>query len=268
MEILIVVVIYNKSIEEINFLEEIKDIDILIYDNSLNPQKVPEEFHYYHDKLNSGVSVAYNYGIKLAKTLNKDFIIVLDHDTDFSYEILDKYKTVANRFGEDYIYAPIIKGGEKIYSPAIEGKNKNFTQDTNTFKYQQVYNIRGKSLINSGLMIPLAVTENIGVFNEQIKLDFSDTYFIEKYKTIYHSVILIDIFLEHKLSGDEGNNKDKELSRFKYYCNGAKEFKKVTSDISRVRRLVFFRMIRLIIKYKTLTPFGICIKYYVGDSKV
>lgn len=265
LNILIIIVVYNKSIDEIKYLKNIKNTDILIYDNSISPQNSPENVYYHHNKNNGGVSMAYNYGIELASKLRKGFIILLDQDTSFDEKILQSYYRYADEFGKSYIYAPIVKNGMRIYSPFIEGKFKNYPQNMSNFKYKKIYNIDRKSLINSGMMISLDVINDIGVFNEKIKLDFSDIYFVEKYKKKYSEVILMDVYLEHKLSGDEGKNKHKELMRFKYYCNGAKVFKITTSDIPRVNRLVFFRMLRLITKYKTLAPISIYRKYFLGD---
>lgn len=268
MNILVIVVIYNKSIEEIKYLSSIKGADILIYDNSVRPQIPPTNIYYFHNKNNGGVSIAYNYGIKLANKLQKDFLILLDQDTSFDEKILETYSRYANKFGRGYIYAPIVKNGERIYSPFIEGKYKNHPQNMSTFNYKRVYSIDGKSLINSGMMVSLEIINDIGDFNEKIKLDFSDIYFIEKYKKKNREIILIDAYLEHKLSGDEGKNKQKELMRYRYYCNGAKEFKISNNNVPRVNRLVFFRMIRLITKYRTLAPISIYRKYFLGDVKV
>lgn len=265
MDILVIVVVYNKSIDEIKYLRDIKSADILIYDNSLNSQIPPTYVYYYHNKNNDGVSMAYNYGIELAIKLKKDFLILLDQDTSFDGEILKTYYKHGEEFGTGYIYAPIIKNGEKIYSPFIEGTFKNHPQKLSDFNYERIYSIKGKSLINSGMMISLDIINDIGTFNEKIKLDFSDIYFVEKYKKKYSELILMDIYLEHELSGDEVKNKHKELFRFKYYCNGAKVFKSTTTDIPRVNRLVFFRMLRLITKYKTLAPISIYRKYFLGD---
>lgn len=268
MNILIIVVIYNKLINDIKYIEKIKSADILIYDNSKKSQNKPNGAYYYHNENNGGVSVAYNYGIELAIKLQKDFIILLDQDTSFDEGILGKYYSYIKEFGTSYVYAPIVKNGVRIYSPYIEGKFKNFPQNTNDFNYDKIYNIEGKSLINSGMMIPLDIISDIGPFKEDIKLDFSDTYFVEKYKKKFNEVILMDILLEHELSGDEGKNKEKELFRFKYYCNGAKVFKKTTSNMKRVNRLAFFRMLRLITKYKTLVPISIYRDYFLGDLRI
>lgn len=268
MNVLVIVVIYNKLIAEIEYLGSLNGSDVLLYDNSLKPQTPPANTYYYHNKNNVGVSRAYNYGKELAIKLQKDFLIILDQDTSFNQDILETYVQYANEFGQRYIYAPIVKNGERIYSPFIEGRYRNHPQNMSDFNYEKKYNIEGKSIINSGMMIPIEVINNVGDFNENIKLDFSDIYFIEKYKKRYCEIILMDIYLEHKLSGDEGKNKQKELMRYRYYCNGAKELKRTTSNKFRIYRLVFFRMLRLITKYRTLAPLIVTVKYFFGGSRV
>lgn len=269
MHILLIIVLYKKSINELFYLNNIKqELDVLIYDNSPERQEAPSDIYYYHNPLNVGVSAAYNYGIDLAEKIGKKYVVLLDQDTVFDTEKLSYYKKAALKYGEDYIYAPICKNGDKIYSPFIEDRIGNHCQSKSDFVYKSVYDLKGKSLINSGLMIPLKIIKEVGKFNENIKLDFSDIYFIELYKRKHQFIILLDVYLEHRLSGDEGKNKNKELNRFKYYCNGAREYLKSTENPSRIKKMVLFRMIRLIAKYKSITPIGILIDYYLGDKTV
>ena len=268
MNLLLIVVVFNKRITEIEYIKNINNVDVLIYDNSQNPQDFPESIHYYHNSQNGGVSIAYNYGIRLALKLKKDFILILDQDSSFDVSMLETYKLYTHKFGMDYLYAPIVKSEAKVYSPYFEGKFKNYPQDIKDFNNEPIYHIEGKSLINSGLMIPLKIISKIGTFNENIKLDFSDTYFIEQYKKQFNSIILMNVYLEHNLSGDEGKNKQKELNRFKYFCNGARIYKDSTVDVNRVKRLIIYRLLRLIIKYKTISPLRIYLNYYKGDLTI
>lgn len=268
LKVFVVVVLYNKSIDELEYLDDFQGIDVLIYDNSPQAQVAPKQFLYYHDSGNSGVSAAYNYGIKLAKKQSADYLLILDHDTNFSKNNLTAYLDSAAKFGDNYIYTPIVKNGERIYSPYLEGKNRNYPQQLDDFTFEAVYSLQNKSLINSGLMIPINLFNKLGLFNQEIKLDFSDTYYIEKYKKNYKNAILVNVFLEHRLSGDEGKNKDREFGRFKYYCNGAREFRKSAEDKLRVDRLVIFRMLRLITKYYALSPLYTCLNYYIRNKKI
>ena len=276
-KILVIIVIYNKSIHDLNLIQNInenndKDLDIFIYDNSPNPQNIPTidgiNIYYEHDKKNSGVSRAYNQGAVKAQELGKDIILLLDQDTNFRFQYLKKYLLLYNQYGNEYIYAPIIsdQSNTKIYSPSYMQNFVGKALPINEFEYMEKYNLTDKSAINSGLMLPLTAFKKIGGFNEKIKLDFSDIYFIEKYKTINIDIILLDIYIEHSISGDEGKNYGTEMHRYKYYCNGAKELSSSlsTSTVWTVTR----RMLRLVQKYSSLKPISIYINYYLGNKKI
>lgn len=260
-DLLIIIVLYNVKINQIEYLYDLEDFEVLIYDNSNTAQECTN-YHYFHDSSNPGVSKAYNYGITLAKQLNKKKVLILDQDTKFDKAALDQYERLYAKYGNDYIYAPIIAGNDKIYSPYDELKCRNKFQTSESFAYNERYSLKNKAVINSGLMIPVSLAEKLGGFDENIKLDFSDSYFIEKYKWINEFIILVNIKMEHSLSGDEGINKQKELSRFRFYCSGANYFYKKTKNKPRLLRMLFFRTFKLIIKYKSLGPVKIAIKCF------
>ncbi len=220
--LLVVVVLYKKEIKEL-FINRTSELSVIVYDNSPLPQKSLDNVFYIHDPKNSGVSKAYNEGIKLAKELGKKYVLFLDQDTKFTLDMIEKYEKLTEIYGEDYIYTSVIGKENKIYSPFLEKNFRGRPQNKSEFKYLEVYNLDEKSIINSGMLVPLKIIDKIGTFNEKIKLDFSDMFFIDKYKKYKNEVILIDNFIEHSISGDEGKDKKRELNRFKFYCNGAKE---------------------------------------------
>lgn len=276
-KLLIVIVIYKKSIHDLTLIKDITknsdtNIDIFIYDNSPIPQEVPlidnVNIYYEHNVNNPGVSQAYNKGASKAKSLKKDLILVLDQDTNFIFEYIEKYIIAFNKYQNNYLYAPIVCDGAmtKVYSPAFLNSFIGKVQLFDNFTFNEKYNLNNKSVINSGLMIPLSLFEKISGFNDKIKLDFSDVYFIEKYKELNAEIILIDIYLKHSISGDEGKNYEAEMHRFKYYCNGAKELSKSLSQSTTWS--VFRRMLRLIQKHYSLKPISVYLGYYLGERKL
>lgn len=265
-DLLMVVVCYKKNVEDITYLKRMEGVEILIHDNSPEPQVVDPQWHYIHDPHNPGVSKAYNRGIDLARKLNLKGILLLDHDTVFSPEILKSYREALSTYGEDYLYAPMVAGNGKVYSPFVEGKIRNSATPVADFVYSAVYSLEGKSLINSGLLLPLKVVDAIGGFYDTIKLDFSDIAFISKYKAYKKECILVKETLLHGLSGDEGMDKERELGRFRYYCNGAREFGKAGGPKGKLSVFVLFRMLRLMVKYKTLRPLPLALQYYGGEK--
>lgn len=269
MKILIVVVCFKVNIDDIQYLKHLKNVDILIYDNSPSPQKVNSNYRYIHDSSNPGVSRAYNVGHQIAQQIGSEFLLLLDHDTVFSNEILDEYRLLASKYKEKYVYAPIVVGSDKIYSPYLEKGIRNIPNAIDSFRYKELYSLNNQSLINSGLMIPVKIFSDIGGFNEKIKLDFSDIYFMDKYRERHNDIVLVNKKLEHSLSGDEGHFKERELNRFKYYCNGARHYKEaIISKRSKANRFILFRMLRLIVKYRSIRPLNIVYEYYLGDKSV
>jgi rhamnosyltransferase len=274
-DLMVIVVLYKKKISDLSMILQSSlmnghNIDIFVYDNSLHSQQIPEKegfnFHYVHDKSNAGVSKAYNEGIKKAKELNKKYVLLLDQDTNIIVADLEKYLLLADKYGEDYLYAPIVHRKNKIYSPAYINHFIGKVQNLESFTYQEIYSLDKKSLINSGLMIPASLTDLIGGFDENIKLDFSDFYFIEKYKKINADVILLDLYVQHSLSGDEDKNYSAEMLRYKYYCNGAKYFNNALNEFRLIPALR--RMFRLMIKYKSLKPINVFSEYFIGNKRI
>lgn len=271
-DLLITIVVYKKEISLLAILKEIAsskyNISVFIYDNSPHPQETCQwKFvTYIHDKNNSGVSAAYNAAFLHAKNINKRFIILLDQDSNFKFTYIREYFNCLDIYSEEYIYAPVIcdANRKRIYSPAdlkwFVGKAKKY----NKIETHGLFDLKGHSVINSGLMIPISLLDKHLQYKENIKLDFSDIFFIEKYKEKNRYVVLVPIEIEHSLSGDEGYDEVRELHRFNFYCVGARELArdlKVNTNYT-----VFRRMIRLIIKYQTLKPLKSIMKYYFGDK--
>ncbi|MFT5660631.1 MAG: GT2 family glycosyltransferase [Sulfurimonas sp.] len=276
-QLLLIVVVYNIKISDLNIINQnnfVKDksIDIFIYDNSKDPQSITDidqmNLFYVHNSENPGVSKAYNAGIQKAKELNKKCVLLLDQDTEFNLSLLEEYTSLYEKYGDGYIYAPIICNQlcTKIYSPSIINRFIGKVQKIENFIYSEIYDIKNKSLINSGMMIPIKIVDTVGVFNENIQLDFSDYYFVEKYKHFNSNIILINEKISHSLSGDEQKYFSKEMHRYIYYCIGAKELSKslnVSTHFAVVRR-----MIRLIIKYRHIKPITIFFLYYMKDNQL
>lgn len=272
MKLLIIFVLYKKKLSEIPFFMDADciehDIDVYVHDNSPAAQSVPygKNVNYFHCGENKGVSHAYNRGFEIAFTKNKDCVLLLDQDTTFKVKDLIEYKSAYRKYSNAFIYAPCICDFKqrKQYSPALMKNFVGYVRSFRKISSAQPYNLDGYSAINSGLMIPMSIVKKIGGYNENIKLDFSDVYFIEKYKEVNNHLILLPVVLVHSLSGDEGYDKARELHRFKFYCVGAREL--ADSLNQRTLFTVIRRAARLIIKYHSLNPITTLAKYYFSDG--
>lgn len=273
-DLLIAIVVYKKGLALLPLLGEIAssqyDVNVFIYDNSPNPQEARQwDFvSYVHDPENAGVSSAYNSAFAYAKKMNKRVVILLDQDSKFKFDYIKEYFDCFNIYSERFLYAPIICDSTrtKIYSPAtlnrFVGKVRKYTK----IEVHKLLDLTENSVINSGLMIPISLLDNNFHYNKNIKLDFSDVFFIEKYKEKNKNIVLVPVEIEHSLSGDEGYDETRELHRFKFYCVGARE---LARDLQvNTNYTVFRRMTRLIIKYRTFNPIKTVINYYYGDNSI
>ncbi|WP_445777213.1 glycosyltransferase [Shewanella sp.] len=273
--LLLVLVVYEKQLSDISLLKSLRNVkfnsEVFIYDNSLSPQQIPFlelNIKYVHDSSNPGVSTAYNKAFSYATQTNRSVVLILDQDTRFDPVNIPYYLAMYNKYGDSFIYAPIITDAftSKVYSPSYMKSFVGKVSSVDDISYNETYSLYNKSVINSGLLVPLDVCKKVGGYNNNIKLDFSDIYFIEKYKEINDKVILLDCYIKHSLSGDEGLNITAEMKRFPYYCNGAIE---LTKSLKRSTVwTVLRRTISLVLKYRTITPILVFFRFYIMREKV
>jgi len=229
-------------------------LDLFIYDNS------PEEFiqvvdldpcfnvEYIRNTSNPGVSKAYNEGAAYASSKFKEWILILDQDTSFPITSIEQYLKSKNRYPQMKLFAPTLEASFGILSPG-----QSFLKHSSPSRAKLVTGLHmftRKSLLNSGLLINISFFNEIGGYNENIPLDFSDTYFIEKVSKVINQFVLIDLICKHSLSSEISDYKT-VLTRFKYYCIGAREYAK-TSNWFLVYFWSFLRTVKLTIKFKRI----------------
>ena len=249
--------------------------------------------HIVRNPNNPGVSLAYNTAIDYARELGKEAVLLLDQDTSLTKQQLNVYLAALQRFGSNRLIAPLVGRPDYFYSPYAEGWLRNRCLTWRDVPYDaatvsaavadpsaavniepQLMSLHKRSLINSGLLIPLALTEKIGVYRSEIRLDFSDTSFMNRYRAAFEDIVLLPILLPHHLSGDSGHDEQRELRRYVDYCQGARSMlatdaeshPSVTSR-SRICRLVLFRMLRLIFKYRTLKPLAMTWRHFIRGER-
>ncbi len=261
--ILFILVIYKINLDDCDsfksLMESCEDsstkIDVFIYDNSPSSlvsknqtQHHDCNIHYVHDKTNPGVSKAYNEGCKLAKELDKKWLLLLDQDTKFENNALIKYYQSVNDNIDINLFAPILISSDSrtIYSPCRYLFNRGFS-----FKQIEVgkHTFKQKSVLNSGLLINTEIFGQVGGYNEKLKLDFSDFEFIDRYRKICNIFCVVNCTLTHELSSTE-QDLEKLLNRFRIYCESSKIIAKVNFDTFILMCFVLLRACKLSIKFK------------------
>jgi hypothetical protein len=246
-------------------------MDVMVYDNSPTPMVTAPEgindnwtIHYIHDKTNPGVSKAYNEGLGIARKLNKKWLLLLDQDTSFPQNAVVEYgKAVRGNTGV-WLFAPIIISNNKIISPCRYFLNKGYSLRRVT---PGVYNFHAKSLINSGMLIHVDAFERTGGYNEKIRLDFADYYFIDKYKAVYNKFAVINLRCFQNFSGMQRLTTSSALVRFAYYCEGARNKAVNKLDYFTLMLVTLLHSVKLSFTYKNLRFFSVAREvFWAGKS--
>lgn len=234
-------------------------MDIVVYDNS--PTSMVSDFeymnstwtiHYIHDKMNSGVSKAYNEGFGIAEKLNKKWILLLDQDTFFPQNAVVKYSNAIRKYSTISLFAPVVLSKNKIISPCRYFLNKGFSLRRIE---PGIHNFKRKSLINSGMLISVDTYKKIGGYNENIRLDFADHFFIQEYKAVYSYFGVIDMKCLQNFSPDQQLTANPAVERFSFYCEGARAKAVNKLDYLNLMLIVIFRSVMLFLKYMDLRFF-------------
>ena len=196
-KIFLVIVIYKIKISDCVTLKSIlnaehsNNIDVLIYDNSPVDNKIEFKnfieknksscinFIYHSDKMNPGVSKAYNYAASIANTMQSDWILILDQDSKLPENTFKEYKNCLHNFPEISLIAPILVTNNIVVSPSVFKYRRGFLPNKLSPGIQSLKNL---SPLNSGLMIKLNLFQLVGGYNEKVPLDYSDFAFIERIK--------------------------------------------------------------------------------------
>jgi rhamnosyltransferase len=271
---LITLVLYKCNLENSDAYKTLieankeKKLHVVIYNNSPEvkielPINTNHQIEIINDNSNTGVSKAYNFGANKAKELKLPWILIVDQDTIFPLDYFEKTDIYINQYPTEKLFAPILTSKNEYLSPCHFKFNRgkiahNVSVGLNDFK--------NKSLLNSGLLIDVSTYLEIGGYNEKIKLDFSDFYFILKFQKKHKYFVLTNVTCEHDLSASE-TNLEKQLIRFEYYCAGGIEYGKSTNQIFQVFSLIVLRTLLLSFKQQTGRYFKVLTTQFFKKNK-
>lgn len=242
-------------------------LDLFVYDNSPALSELASfkfkqfDITYIHDPLNSGVSKAYNTGAKFGSTKNKEWIMLLDQDTSFPDDFMIKYQEASIKNPEIKLFCPIlITQFGQIMSPCVyRHKQGQWVKQLN----KGVYSLYSFSPVNSGMMINLKAFNQVGGYNESVRLDFADFQFIERFKNSFKMFCVIDLVCRQEFSGFEKNIVTLK-NRFVLFCEGARNCDRcIFSDNIWYLFAVLRRLIGLTLKTKKISFIPIFIRVYL-----
>ena len=219
-QILVVVVLYKIQLAESQTIQgllqafscypELHDsLSVLIWDNSPTPLKdleVLSSFTYQHSQENLGVSGAYNRALKIAETMSCQWLLLLDQDTAIPADFLPQMLKLGSRFltkPEFAAVVPFLMDGDRPLSPlsVLFKRFRPLDRPCEGVYPGQV------SAANSGTLMRVDALRQIGGFNEDFWLDFSDVVVFHLLHQHGKQVqIAGDLLLKHKNSAIDFNN--------------------------------------------------------------
>ena len=192
MNIAGVVILYHPDIEQLSdniqtYLNGLKQL--YVYDNSESKTPGIEEallklhpsIQYHYFNTNEGIAKRLNQAIEQAALNQYDFLLTMDQDSSFKDGDFEKYKTLI----QSSAYNHVAQFGVNCQPDFILPKDEPETALT---------------LITSGSILNLALTKQIGPFNEALFIDFVDAEF--SYRVIQNGFINLlfsNIVLNHAL---------------------------------------------------------------------
>ena len=239
---------------------------LLIWDNSPNLQLVPTQtdvwtsIQYYHCPENKGLGIAYNYAYECAKKIDFEWIGLLDQDTNFSTDYILKLKTAIDKNKEIKLFAPIVKLKSGLpFSPFKYIFKRGFPLSLTSGKYS----LMKFSPINSGLVINTNSFAICGGYRLDVKLDFADVQFIERFRLYDSNFYIFDSVAIQDFSNDE-TDIIKLKNRFHIYCECAKNCdKKSISDYFAYFYTVSRHTAALVLRTRNLSFIQIMVKNYI-----
>lgn len=270
-KILAVIVLYNQKLFQSNTFNSLiknSDLDLFIYDNSSIAQHEQSEFEnyvYIHDSANSGLSKAYNVAAKYGREANFEWILLLDQDTTFPENALLKYLDAISENPQINLFAPtLLLSDSSIFSPTLY---KHRISKIPKIKLVGIVDLTKFSPINSGMLIRIDAFLNVGGYNENVRLDFSDYQFLEKFSEFNKFFFVVDFIGVQSFSNEE-LNPTKLLNRYIIFCECAVNCEKYSiRDRLDYLYIVTKRTLSLFFKTSDIRIFVLFLKYYLFVAK-
>jgi hypothetical protein len=217
MQILIVVVFYKMSFRDSTTIAGLShafencprlldSISVLVWDNSpskLNNPSLSFPFKYRPSTENIGVSAAYNSATEIADATGCPWLLLLDQDTTLSGNFLSRMLEYSRELEGNLnvaAIAPFLMNGDRTISPGVVLFNrvKPLSLPLTGEYVKEAY------AANSGTLMRVASLKEIGGYNEDFWLDYSD---IVAFHLLYrHNKCLFiagDLQLQHKLASSD-----------------------------------------------------------------
>ena len=229
------VVVYNKKCQDspslVRLLQENKNINIIVYDNSSidygNKNFCKKHgIMYYTQNKNLGLSKANNFVVNKIKKNEKNYLLILDDDTDLPNDYFDEiYKEIQNNTFD--ILLPIVMSNNQIISPC----NVQFNCRIKKVKEINTIDLKKITAINSGMVVKTSIYNTIK-YNEKLFLDYVDHDFMKNIRLTNYKIKIMNTVIYQNFSRNTKNSIESEIFRFNIYL---KDFKKYCKDCNNLK---------------------------------
>ncbi len=212
--ILGIVVLYNCRLEDSKTLSSLRNachtlqepLDVIVYDNGTFNQsnQVDRDVQnikltYIHNPQNPGIATAYNKALRIAIEQSKDWLLLMDQDTEFNQEFITALQSGSWKREDVVCAVPRIistHDGNQI-SPS-EMKKGGVVRPISA-KQNQVFS-NNVTALNSGCLVSVALMRQLGGFNLEYPLDILDHWLFRQIANGKKKVFFLDAQILHGLS--------------------------------------------------------------------
>lgn len=272
MKFAMVIVLYNEKINQSLTFQCVKDspATLVLVDNSPTDEirnynqtyAADHNIIYLTKNANIGLSQAYNLALTTIKTLDVDYVIMLDDDTNISPEYLSLLQNFD--FKPQTLYTPL------IYNDSGVLVNPNYHSDNYLFEYIKTKKYNSQTMvetlvgtdklyaINSGLIIPINFFNQFS-YDENIFLDCVDHYCCKQAYKLGYTVDIFPTSIVQNYSVDSiaQNSVESNFQRLNIRLHDTKVYNKSTFFIN---KLIYIAM--YILKTKNLSYLKLIFRRY------
>lgn len=256
----IVLVLYKADLAESKTYQSLKkyihsfalDYDVLIYNNSpeiVIPQS--DEYTVVNASGNDFLAGAYNYALALAEKSGKEWMLLLDQDTEITEDyFVELSDFLSKRVDADLVaVVPALASDETVLSPKRISDRKWKHYEIERGKYHQGENIIA---YNSLALLSVEFMRQIGGFSESYPLDMLDYSYFRQIYLHNKKIYVLNCELRHYLS-HSGYEENVSITRHENYLSAEKDF--IFNELGRkyvcsYRMLLLRRFIKQVLFFK------------------
>lgn len=202
----------DESCREINV-----SIPVFLYDNSPAPafhrDLLESKFgslkiEYRHDPGNPGLARAYNTGLARAIELGKQWLLILDQDSQVSNDFVEKTIASILSHPEIALHLPFVYSKGRVISPVRlfvgrslgpAGLHPGINPSTSFFA------------VNSGTLVGVRYLQGLGGYDEAFSLYFTDNWLCRSFSQSGEPFAITGAPITHDLAVDTSQDKDRIL---------------------------------------------------------